>query len=256
MKSKILIENDVFSEDEQNPKNSSIVASKYFDVLEVNSLFDVDKFSNEKIIFYRGSFAVASCLRRDHKFFDKPSFFNCQNWVPPLKNYYINRYYNFADMERCLDLNFPLFIRPCSGSKLFSGQLFTSKDNFNTEYTFTTVNRNISKYEMCLYSKPKKIVEEYRCVFVDKQLVAACGYLKDGERYDFACPKNAIDLANTISKSSYFDIPNFVIDICKDSDDNFFLLEINSINNASFYTCDLHAIYESLSEYFNSINYP
>lgn len=258
----IIIENDVFSEDEQNPKNSAQIASNYFNVVQINDLLDLindDPALFEEIrraSFYRGSFASGAIIRRENsaiRYSEKSSFFNCSQWVPPLKDYYINRNYNFVDMERCRDLDFPLFIRPCSGNKSFSGQLFTSKENFETEYKFTTVNRNISKYELCLYAKPKSISEEYRCVFIDHNLVSACGYLKNGGRSDFACPKDVICEAIRISTDPYFDIPNFVIDVCRnDKDDSLRLLEINSVYNASFYSCDLHAIYESLASYLSS----
>jgi hypothetical protein len=249
MKRKILIQNGVFSEDDENPRNTSIVASKYFDVLECDSILEADHFINQNLTLYRGSISLGHIL--NYQPFISKDFYNCTKWVPELKEFYINRNYNFVDMERCLDLEFPMFIRPCSGNKTFSGQLFTSKEHFNTEYTYSTVNRNISPYTLCLYAKPKLIEEEYRCVFVGgRRLISACGYLKNGERQDFACPKPAIDLAIKISHFPYFSIPHFVIDICKDNNGNYFLLEINSINNSSFYSCDLDAIYESLADYF------
>ena len=261
MKKTIIIENDVFSEDEKNPKNSAQVASNYFNVIQIDNLLDLVNNDSQifkeinRASFYRGSFASGSIIRRENNTIrnnEKLSFFNCQHWVPALKQYYINRNYNFVDMERCLDLDFPMFIRPCSGSKTFSGQLFTSRENFKTEYKFTTVNRNISKYELCLYAKPKLISEEYRCVFVDHNLVSACGYLKNGERLDFPCPKDVIDESIKISQDEYFNIPNFVIDVCVNGkDDSLKLLEINSIHNASFYSCNLHEIYDSLSKYLN-----
>lgn len=246
----ILVENDVFFEDEIVTSNTSKIASKYFNVLSIDSVLDIDKHLDQNISFYRGSFTAGAILRRHFNLNEHSWFFNCSKWVPPLKRFYINNKYNMVDMERCLELDFPLFIRPCAGNKSFSGQLFSNRDYFHTEYKFTTVNRNVSKYDLCLYAKPKLISEEYRCVFIDRKIVSACGYLKFGEREDFACPKEVINLANTIASDDYFTIPNFVIDICKNGkDDNYYLLEINSIHNASFYTCDLYAIYEALSHY-------
>lgn len=257
MKPKILVENDVFWEDEKDSRNTSKIAFEYFDVIEVNSILEInEKNLNEPLVMYRGSFAVGSCLYRTyrHLFQNESSFFNCLYWVPALKQYYINKRYNIVDMESCLDLQFPLFIRPCGGNKTFSGQLFSSKAHYETEYKFTVSNRNVSKNTLCLYAKPKKIVEEYRCVFVDKKLVASCGYLSDGERKDFPSNQQVIDKANEIANDEYFNIPNFVIDVCRDDLDNFYLLEINSIQNASFYSCDLHSIYKALSEYFKSLD--
>ncbi len=255
MKLKILIENDVFWEDENDSRNTNKVASEYFDVIEVNSVLEITENLNEPLVMYRGSFSVGSCLYRTYKhlFYNESNFFNCLHWVPALKQYYINKKYNIVDMESCLDLQFPLFIRPCGGNKLFSGQVFASKPYFETEYKFTTINRNISKNTLCLYAKPKKIFEEYRCVFVDNKLVSSCGYLRSGSRKDFQSSQQVIDKANEISKSEYFNIPNFVIDICRDDNENFYLLEINSIQNASFYSCDLHSIYSALAEYFQSV---
>jgi len=252
MKHKILVENDVFWEDESNKRNTSEVASEYFDVVEVNSFLEIDEKFHEPIIFYRGSFAIGSCLNRTYRnlFQKERDFYNCLYWVPALKQYYINKKYNIVDMESCLDLQFPVFIRPCGGNKLFSGQVFASKSYYETEYKFTTINRNVSKNSLCLYAKPKKIIEEYRCIFVDNKLVASCGYLRQGEREDFSASQQAIEKAIEISQSEYFQIPNFVIDVCSDSNDNFYLLEINSICNASFYSCDLHSVYSSLAKYF------
>jgi hypothetical protein len=248
MKPTILIENNVFWEDEKTPNNSSLVASNYFKVIEVNNFLEING-NMPHIDFFRGSMATAATLRgfrmgpKDpHKFYD------CTEWVPRLKQFYINKNYNFVDLEKCQDLPFPMFVRPCTGNKSFSGQLFSSKSHFVTEYNFTTKNRNVSQFDLCLYAKPKKIEEEYRCVFVDHKIVSACGYLKNGERANFSCPKEAIDLTLEIAKNSYFSIPNFVIDICKDSNGNYFLLEINSIYTSSFYSCDLESIYSQIVE--------
>ena len=67
MKLKILIENDVFWEDENDSRNTNKVASEYFDVIEVNSVLEITENLNEPLVMYRGSFSVGSCLYRTYK---------------------------------------------------------------------------------------------------------------------------------------------------------------------------------------------
>lgn len=262
MKPTILIENDVFFEDEAIEDNSFKIASKYFDAACIDHFLGVENYidnihflkHNDHPTFWRGSFGMKSQMTRFCHHREDDDKFNCLYWLPALKDFAHNSDYSFLDAHQILKLQqyfWPMFIKPVKGNKAFSGNVFT-KEKFQEEYNFFTGNLNIDPYIICQYSPPKPIEKEYRCVIIENRVVDACQYLENAERIDkHYTPKEVYDLAQTIANKDFFlNFPNFVIDIAQNGD-IFTLLEVNSIYTSSFYTCDLDKIYSTLAKYYS-----
>ena len=261
MKPTILIENNVFFEDEKIENNSALVAATYFVVATVDHFLETEDYLNNKHflkhndypMFWRGSFGMKAQMTRFANFLENDKLFDCLYWLPALKQYAHNFDYIFLDAEKILTIpenQWPMFIKPVRGTKAFSGYPFT-KEKFQEEFNFFTRNLNESPYIICQCSPPNPIEKEYRLVVVDNKVIAGCQYLENAERIDKQyVPIDAWNLANEIVKNDFFlNNPNFVIDIAQNGD-KFTLLEINSIHTSSFYTCDLDAIYERLANYY------
>jgi len=261
MKPTILIENDVFFEDEKIKNNSAKVAESYFDVATVDHFLKTEDYlhhkhfinHNDYPMFWRGSFGMKAQMTRYANFLENDKLFDCLYWLPALKQYAHNNDYIFLDAEKILTLpenQWPMFIKPVRGTKAFSGYLFT-KEKFQEEFNFFTKNLNESPYIICQCSPPNPIEKEYRFVVVDNKVIDGCQYLENGERIDKPCNEiDAFALAKIITNKDFFlNNPNFVIDIAQNGD-IFTLLEINSIHTSSFYSCDLDAIYERLANYY------
>lgn len=254
MKPLILIENNVFAEDEGGKEGSIKAASKYFKVEVVEHFLKFEK--KKKPVFWRGSFGLKPQLRRFHNIIENDSHFNCLEWLPALKKYALNRNYFFLDAKTISEAPesfFPVFIKPVKGDKTFAGQAFT-KEKFQIEFNFFT-GRGYSPFTICQISPVEKVDKEYRFIVVNNKVVGGCQYLENGERVDKeANPDAHLFATQIVLKERYLDnIFDFTIDI-SETNGKFNLLEINSIHTSSFYSCDLDFIYSSLVKRFEKLN--
>lgn len=254
----IFIETDVFSEDEEKQRTVES-ASKYFEKVEVIKHFnDVDdsfkSTHNEVPHFWRGSMGLKSRLFQHYRIKEDNNKFNCLNFLPPFKKFALSDQYFFTDAKSITELDedfFPLFVRPVSRRKEFSGNVFKTKDKWLNEFKFMTENKNHSPFTICLMAPERNVSKEFRFVFVDNHLVSGCLYLDKGNRIDGPASQRAADLAKEIAKNDFFtNFPDFVLDICE-SHGKMKFLEINSIHTSSFYSCDLDKIYEAISKSIN-----
>jgi hypothetical protein len=261
VKPKILIEKNVFWEDEGNPNAQVEAAHPYFETFYVEHFLDKipisTPFGNPKnahslIDFYRGSFGLRSTLYKyGRKVREDLNFFNCLNWAPRLSEWYVNKEFVFLDAlsisnNRCA---FPAYVRPCRGDKIFTGQKFESLKDFLKEFHFFTRNENHDQHEICLLSNPKKIDREWRLVFVNHEYVSGALYLENFERKDGPVENFVRKIGKEIAENEYFlNFPNFVLDLCEENG-IIHLLEINSIHTSSFYSADLEKIYYSIAKW-------
>lgn len=240
----MLLQKDTFTED--TTQDTESIIRKYFPNTVVLSDKEIYNLKRQNVSYaspFRGTLFLGQQLGYDFE------WSNALRWMPTLHKWIITDSYIFMDMEsisrRQLSLKWPLFIRPCSGTKAFSGNVFASTDWYK-EYTFATKNRNIDPNLTCVVSEPVKIYEEYRMIFIDNQFVSGCRYMKGGEiDLDKNYPDEARQVAEKVASHDYFvNRFNFVIDVAKLSN-RFALIEINALETASFYACDLHKIYST-----------
>ena len=145
------------------------------------------------------------------------------------------------------------FARPTKDSKVFSGQIF-SKAAW-ADYTkicneSDTVNV-ITEETQVLVSPLKDIQQEVRCWVVGGKVVTASRY-KIGNRVIYANYDDEtyfIDFAQSMV-DKYQPAEAFVLDICL-ANDELKVVEVNNINSAGFYECNMIKLIESLENHFN-----
>lgn len=240
MKPPLLLETDLFSEDEDFPTWEII--GKYFDVEFVPDNWAWNnKFKNKTIADYPNIRCSLSLARRlGHKF----EYANALKFMPYFRASLINPdtfFTDFAALGLRPDL-FPLFIRPVSSFKEFSGNVYTW-DSYNIEFSHFKQRGN-DPHIICACATPVKIAKEWRCIFVNQEYVSGTRYMVNSElSVSSDIPSEVIEFAKNISKYSYFDnIWDYVIDIGQ-IDDRLALVEINAFETASFYGADLDKIY-------------
>jgi len=212
--------------------------------LEGHSLILRTSINSAKII-YRSLFNIPW---NGHRYFD------CDVWVPKLKQWYLNQDYNFLDLEEIQRRFYsyyikPLFIRPNSGDKTFAGQVFYPKTLENEILYLKSLNYD-PKDVFCLYaSQSDHIKSEYRCVIVNNKCISSSRYMKDGKLDTLGrVPKNVYDFVEQIIHSNDF-LQYEVMDYCLDVgivDGDCYLIEINSTETSSFYGANLKKIYEAI----------
>jgi len=251
IKPSILLQKDLFYEDEFC--DSSQIISKYFEIEELNDfLFNIPSIDNKQV---RCSLTHAKRLGLNIK----PFF--CSSWMPKCLDYclsaktgqfqtlgYVKKYSEF--------LSYPFFLRPDSGDKTFSGNVYYSYRDLESELSWIK-RQNISDSLMCyLNFEPKILENEYRLVYIDHEFVDGCLYMSRGEKnVKKVLPENVKKFANSIvfeqSKDLFLNVPNLVIDIAEFHDydtPKLGLIEFNMFETASFYACDLDKIYKKWSD--------
>jgi len=147
---------------------------------------------------------------------------------------------SFANFER-------FFVRPVKDSKTFTGQVYTKQswDEFRKNC------KKIFPDEKIVVSSVKQIKQEVRCWVVGGKVITTSRY-KIG---------NQVLYANYDYESLFVDFAQkmvdihqpaeaFVLDICL-TDSGLKIVEVNNINSAGFYDCNIGKLIQSLEDHFN-----
>ena len=144
-----------------------------------------------------------------------------------------------------------IFVRPVDDGKSFAGQTMTWMELYTWYWELEqigwedTSKSTIHKDDYIVIAEAKEIHSEYRFFVVDGKVITGSMY-KIGTKVHYS---NVVDQEVYDYAQKMVDIwcPNqaFAIDICR-ANDRFYVLEINAINSAGFYACDMgkfvHAI--------------
>lgn len=172
-----------------------------------------------------------------HLFNDKHIFMPHGLLVP--NKYFI--YGNFAKEAT-------IFLRPDSGEKEFQGALLNLEDL--ERYIGMDTKRGVDPSLMTVVSTPKTIKGEWRFVVnKDYGIIAKSTYQFNGQRcYVPGAPQGAINKVKEIMADGYHPAPVYCIDICEDSDGQYWLLELTSFNSAGLYECNKPDVVRVVSE--------
>lgn len=183
------------------------------------------------------------------------SKYKCSSYYPYLGKYLFNDRYvmmprseitrNMEHLYSWLGVNDTVFIRPDSGLKPFTAQLF---DKANFHYNWSWVEQFTDPESLLVISSPKSIRGEWRFVVSEGRVIAGSQYELDG-RFDCSpeFPATAMSLAEEAAKL-YQPDPIFVVDICLGWDWQYYVLEIGSFSCAGLYACDMSKIVEYASD--------
>jgi len=149
----------------------------------------------------------------------------------------------------------PLFIRPNSDFKLFSGDVF---DKYEFEKWYDVINdstsqfKNITIKSEVTISSVKDIWAEWRFVVIDKEVVTGSMYKKHNMLYQsaeaFDMPINVIEFALSIARADWQVEKAYTLDICQ-TVDGLKVIEVNCFNASGFYECDVMHIIAYASEF-------
>ena len=249
----ILVQNGIFTEDENNRVATKKALGQYFDVTTVDDeSIMLGKFpiTPKWKGLFRGSLAMARRLGRKFPHAD------ATKWAPALASQLASEDYFFLDagslLKRMENGKLPntLFIRPCSGFKEFAGAVRTS-EALAHELNFMAQNKNIGPEILCLAATPVKVTKEWRFIFAGGRLVGASLYLENGTANFMDIPINdkphntPTKLALQLGSHPFFqNIFDFVIDIGMTRKGPR-VIEVNAFETASFYGANLEKIYQA-----------
>lgn len=183
--------------------------------------------------------------------------YECSKYYAHIGQYLLNDDYimmPLSEVKRRIDYLFntigdgnSVFIRPSSGYKYFTGQLFT-RDTFIKDWQW--VESFAMPETLLVVSSPKKILQEYRFVVVDHVIITGSTYNKDTKSYTVLNKlddvfNQAQDILNDIT---YTPDDIFILDIAWHESGAYNILELNSFSCAGLYACDLSIIVKQASE--------
>jgi hypothetical protein len=156
---------------------------------------------------------------------------------------------------RCInDAGLKIFIRPSNGYKSFAGQTMTF---YTIEEEIDVLSKSyggVDPETLVLLSKIQEITEEYRFIVIDGKVISGSLYMDENNMgtykpyYDKVCTnQEPIDFATEMTKLHTPD-KAYTIDVCKTSQGDYKLLEINSFNCASMYGNDYDAVVKATNE--------
>ena len=145
----------------------------------------------------------------------------------------------------------PSFVRPLSDSKSFVGKVYEPAE-FH-EWQVSVVDLGPDAYvhgeTQVLVARPQEIWNETRCFVVDAKIVTASLYRSGGQvRYEEVLEGPALAFARECI-SSWVPSRAFVVDVAL-TPDGYRVVEVNCLNAAGFYACDMQKLVVALEDAF------
>ena len=225
-----------------------------------------DLFENDACVIFQGSLNLARQLQREKSWIPgvwcSLHNFKCSVYYPYFAKFLLNSEYFFvpvADLLRRKDelyrrfaVDTCLFVRPDSGFKTFTGRPIPYEE-FSSDYEWMVEFSDPDS--LALISNPKPIDAEYRFVVAERKVIAGSTYRIDGDlKYipvDLKSDRDrgAWEFLDSVfeEKEIWTPDPVFVVDVCI-SNDNYYILELNSFSCSGLYACDLQAVVKSASD--------
>jgi hypothetical protein len=222
---------------------------------------EYNQYSNKDCVVFYGTLNLGRQLQRE------------KGWIPGVycdfKNLCCVTYYSywgkylfnqdyimlpFLEIKRREDYIFDIFgvdncifIRPNSGAKPFVGQVLKREDIDKEFKLFGSYAGKPLDQIITIVSSPKVIEKEWRCVVVDKKVIAFSQYMESNKlNIKREINIEAFELADKIAKEDWQPDAIYTLDICK-SNGEYSLLEVNSFSCSGLYESVPESIVKEVS---------
>lgn len=207
-------------------------------------------------VIYYGSQSLVNSMLRFSVWYNKETF-KCSSYYPKYGNKLFNKDYVLVpagDFERLrynLEYYFsphgngigPLFIRPNSGFKHFTGGIVKHAETLKQ----FLAGQVMFDEELILVSSQKDINREWRLLIVDGKVVAGSQYREANEiKIKKGYPKEVVKFAE--SCMDWTPDSCFILDIVEDAREDLFIMEINSFNTSGLYESELSEVVKAVSK--------
>ena len=185
------------------------------------------------------------------------SFMNSNHDYRIYSQYYRNNMLNWDSkivkfVDDFIAPGYLFFARPCEDTKTFTGQVFT-KDSWNDFVNMNLTNGHtttLNKDTVIQVCSIKDIQREIRVWVVKGKVITASQYRNNERTIYIECTEPYILNYAQSMVDLYQPADAFVIDIAMVNDE-LKIVEINCINCAGFYNCNIQKLINSLEDNFN-----
>jgi hypothetical protein len=228
---------------------------KYCD-FDVKNLYD-----NNDCVVVQSSFRFANKVIKNKTWIPgiwlTKENYDCKKYYNLYKKYLFNSDYVYSTINDLnLNRNFYfdtygkndfLFIRPNNGIKSFAGSVFDLK---SFDYKWVFVEKFTNENDIIVISSPKTIKSECRFIVANNEIISGSTYSLFGEsNISDKYPNGSFELAKEILKTiNYSPDPVWVMDICEDEDNKFYLLEIGCFSCCGLYRSNFKNVVSKISE--------
>lgn len=265
MKCKWLLEKEVFEEN-INPIREAIVSQGMeYKLVHYTPSEGLERtlplFDKDDCVIAYGSLGFARQIKRLAPWIPgvwcNLTKFQCSHYYSHLGKFLLNDTYMMVPYGELLRLkefifdegmaiNGEVFVRPDSGYKLFTGMV-AKYDTWEKDVEFMGFY-DVAPEKLVVIAPPKKIVEEWRLVVVEKQVVAASQYKENGlVKLREGCPDEVSAFAQKVIAKGWEPDLAYVMDICQLQHGDIRLIELNSFSCSGMYACDKSAMVEAAS---------
>lgn len=170
--------------------------------------------------------------------------FNASYWLPRLLHSNIpalNSDSCFLPFGMLNNRQFPVFVKPNSGNKQFTGQVIENVEQLK--------HIKLDPETICLVSQPKTINSvEWRLWVVNEEVIACSPYSWDDlDLSKLVVPSDVIDIATQVATKIHDIDVTYVVDVVFNEDmQQYTVNEINSTTTSGVYAVDLRALLSSL----------
>lgn len=172
-----------------------------------------------------------------------------EKFAVPLREHLLNSDYYILPYAEFVarGIKEPVFLKPVSGLKQFTGKVLTPK-NFDDEIHSMNKLEKVDDTLLCVIAPVKHIKAEFRYIIVDKKVITGSEYRWDDVldvRTDTLpeCDKLAEWVAQNEWQADYV----YVCDIAQTVDGPK-VIELNSFSSSGLYACDTTKIVDAVSE--------
>ena len=166
--------------------------------------------------------------------------FDCHYYYPFFGKYLFNDFYMMLpagevyrrkdDIFRWFGRDDCVFIRPSSGNKTFTGEVFRLEE-FERLWDIRC-SYGVTPSDIVVVSTPKTIKSEYRYIIGDKQIIASSHY--SGKKVSF--PNSFVN--EVLQNTNYEPDRVWCLDIALDDEYNPWVLEVGSFSVSGLYDCN------------------
>jgi hypothetical protein len=174
-----------------------------------------------------------------------------EDWVNG--DFLMTTFYDFTENYEKYEKFFEtkaLFIRPNSGSKLFTGLPILSKSDMHYQANALRQLSGVLDESIIMVSTAKEIKEEFRFIVVGDEVIDGSRYSLNGEHTELHFYTTAaLELAIKVAKTPNKPVEIFTCDVAEMGDGSVKIVELNSFNCAGWYHCDPTIIIDKVSKY-------
>lgn len=137
-----------------------------------------------------------------------------------------------------------VFVRPNSSQKIFSGCLL---NDWDSELSAMSQTSSVTDETIVVLSAPQTILSEHRMFVVNREVITATQYQKDGAvNLSSHSPKDAWDLAEQMANLQWQPDIAYVCDVAI-TPHGAKIVELNAISTSGWYLADIPALTHALS---------